>query len=219
MQAANSDADKKVTRALLACGIVAGPLYVVLGLIQAFTREGFDIRRHPLSLLSNGDLGWIQISTFVVSGLLVVMYAIGIRRALHPGRGATWGPLLVGTYGVGLIAAGIFVADPALGFPPGATAGAPGTISSHGLLHFVAGGVGFLSLIAGCFALARRFAALNQWGWAAFSVTTGAVFFAAFFGIASGSGKVWINLTFGAAVVLVWVWIAATAARFRKEVS
>ena len=33
----------KQTRALLICGVVAGPLYTIVGLIQAFTRPGFDI--------------------------------------------------------------------------------------------------------------------------------------------------------------------------------
>ena len=62
-----------------------------MDLVQAFTREGFDLRRHPLSLLSLGELGWIQIGNFVVAGLLVVAFAVGLRRVLHPGRGGTWG--------------------------------------------------------------------------------------------------------------------------------
>lgn len=49
----------KLTTALLICGIVAGPLFTVVGLTQAFTRPGFDLTRHALSLLENGDLGWI----------------------------------------------------------------------------------------------------------------------------------------------------------------
>jgi Protein of unknown function (DUF998) len=84
------------TRALLAGGAVAGPLFIIVGLLQAVTREGFDLRRHPLSLLSNGDLGWIQIANFVVTGLLFAAAAVGMRRVMHPGRGGTWGPLLVG---------------------------------------------------------------------------------------------------------------------------
>ena len=55
---------------LLACGAVAGPLFIVVGLTQALTRAGFDPVKHPLSLLSVGDLGWIQITNFVVTGLL-----------------------------------------------------------------------------------------------------------------------------------------------------
>lgn len=53
----------------LALGMAAGPLFVVIGLAQAFTRDGFDLRRDTLSLLSNGDLGWIQVLNFILSGL------------------------------------------------------------------------------------------------------------------------------------------------------
>ena len=59
----NSETTTKVTRLLLDCGVVAGSLYAVVGLIQMLIRDGFDVRRHALSLLSNGDLGRIQIIT------------------------------------------------------------------------------------------------------------------------------------------------------------
>jgi hypothetical protein len=84
------------TRALLACGVAAGPLFVVVGLAQMLTRDGFDPLRHPLSLLSLGDLGWIQIANFVLAGGLFVACAVGMRRVMRPGRGGTWGPLLGG---------------------------------------------------------------------------------------------------------------------------
>jgi hypothetical protein len=96
--------------------MVAGPLFIVVALIQAFIRRGFDLGRHPISLLPLGDLGWIQIANFVISGLLAVGFAVAIRRVLHPGRAGTWGPVLVGAFGAGLITAGILVADPSLGF-------------------------------------------------------------------------------------------------------
>jgi Protein of unknown function (DUF998) len=41
-------------------------------MFQMLVRDGFDIRRHALSLLTNGDLGWIQILNFVLTGLLVI---------------------------------------------------------------------------------------------------------------------------------------------------
>ena len=204
------------TRALLGCGIVAGPLYVVTGLAQALTRDGFDLRRHSLSLLSNGDLGWIQISNLVASGLLTVLSAVGLWRTLHPGRAGTWGPILLGIYGSGLVAAGAFRADPAYGFPRGTPDG-PGTVSWHGLLHFTCGGIGFIALIAACVVFARRFAALGRRGWAAYSVTTGVLFFAAFAGIASGWQLAAINIGFGLAVVLGWTWIALLAADVRRS--
>ncbi|WP_234800730.1 DUF998 domain-containing protein [Luteitalea pratensis] len=118
-------------RLLLACGVAAGPIYLLVGFGQAWTREGFDMRRHALILLANGDLGWIQVANFLIAGVLVIAGAIGVRRVLHPGRGGTWGPLLLSVYGLGLIGAGVFPADPGQGFPPGTPMGAA-TLSTQG---------------------------------------------------------------------------------------
>lgn len=207
------------TKALLACTLVAGPLYVVVGAIEAFVRPGFDPTRHDLSLLANGRWGWIHILLLVLTGLLTVAGAIGMRRALRGSRGETWGPLLIGLYGAGLIGAGVFVADSMNGFPPGTSADA-NAVSWHGILHFVCGGIGFLGLISACFVFARRFAALGERGWTIFSVATGVLYFAAFFGIASGSQQggavlTFVVLAFTAAVVLGWAWISALSFRIR----
>src|SRR5712691_3784947 len=115
----NTSSDEKLTRVLLLCGVVAGPLYIIVGGIEMLTRPGFDPTRPDLSLMSNGDWGWIHISLFVLTGLLTIAGAVGMRRVLTGSRGGTWGPILVGIYGLGLIGAGFFVADPAWGFPPG----------------------------------------------------------------------------------------------------
>jgi hypothetical protein len=37
-----------------------------VGLIQVLVRDGFDIGRHALSLLGNGDLVWLQIASFSI---------------------------------------------------------------------------------------------------------------------------------------------------------
>jgi hypothetical protein len=151
------------TARLLACGIAAGPLFLTVGLTQAFIRDGFDLSRHPLSLLSLGDLGWVQIANFVVTGGLFIACATGMRRVLRPGRGGTWGPRLVGALGAGLVMAGVFVADAGAGFPPGAPAGAP-QMSWHGVLHEIGFVLSTLGTLAGCLVFARRFAGLRQWG-------------------------------------------------------
>lgn len=161
------------TRLLLACGAVAGPLFMVVSLVQAFTRPGFDLNRQAISMLSLGDLGWIQIANFLITGGLALALALGVRRALHPGRAGTWGALLLGAYGVGLIAAGVFHPDPAYGFPPGAPAGMPATMSMHALVHNVAFFVAFIGLIAACLVFARRAAGLGRRPWALYCVATG----------------------------------------------
>ncbi len=214
--------DTRLTRSLLTCSVIAGPLYVALGLLQMLVRPGYDPARHDLSLLSNGPLGWIQIANFLLTGLLVIAGAVGMRRELRGGRGGTWGPFLLGIYGLGLIAAGFFVADPMNGFPPGTPAGPPVHPTLHGTLHIFAGAIGFLGLIGACFVFARRLAAQKARGWAIFSVLTGVIFFAAFFGIAAGSqgqGAVltFVTLAFTAAVLLAWVWISALSLRLRGE--
>ena len=158
-------------RELLGCCIIAGPLFVVASLAQAFTRTGFDLGRHPISLLSLGSLGWLQIANFVVSGVLYVAGAVGLREALRPGRGSTWAPRLVAITGAGLIVAGVFTTDAGAGFPPGAPAGAP-TMSWHGLLHEVGFGLSFVGAIAACGVFARRYAALGRRGWAVAAVAT-----------------------------------------------
>src|SRR2546421_11352022 len=121
---ASAETSAKVTAALLLCGAVAGPVYLVVGLAQALTRPGFDLTRHDLSLLANGDLGWIQVANLVVSGLLGVAGAVGMRRAVRSGRAALWGPPLGRVAGPGLGGAGVCLPDPAPGSPAGAPADA-----------------------------------------------------------------------------------------------
>ena len=155
----------------LGCCIIAGPLFVMASLAQAFTRTGFDLGRHPISLLSLGSLGWIQVANFVVSGVLYTIGAVGLRDALRPGRGGTWAPRLVAITGVGLIIAGVFTADPGAGFPPGAPAGAP-AMSWHGVLHEVGFALSFVGALAACGVFARRYAALGRRGWAVAAIAT-----------------------------------------------
>ncbi len=205
--------DARITKSLLGYGVIAGPFYVTVSLVQAVTREGFDLSRHAWSLLSNGDLGWIQITNFILTGLMVIATAVGLRRALSPGRGRAWAPLLVGAYGVSLIGAGVFTADPAPGFPVGSAAAT--TTSWHSLLHLAVGGVGFLCLIAACFVLGSRFARDGHSGLAWFSRVTGVAFLAGFVGIASGSQGPTV-LAFVAAVLVVWAWMSTVSVTFYR---
>jgi hypothetical membrane protein len=204
----------RVTRSLLGYGVIAGPCYVVVSLAQALTRDGFHLDRHAWSLLENGDLGWIQITNFILTGLMTVAAAAGLRRVLPAGLARTWAPLLTAGYGASLVGAGIFRADPARGFPvgtPDVTA-----VSWHGTLHFILGGIGFLCLVAACLVLGARFARDGRPGLAWFSRATGVGFLAGFVGIASGSHGP-TTLAFVAAVLLVWAWFSSVCAHFYHQ--
>jgi len=210
------DADRHaaVTRSLLGYGVLAGPFYLVVGLAQALTRDGYDLARHDLSLLANGPWGWIQIANLVVTGLMTIAAAVGMGRALRTlggGPGTVWGPRLVAGYGLGLVGPGVFVADPMNGFPPGTPDGPPAVVTLGGIGHLVVGGLGFLCLVAGALLLGRHYAGQGRPGMASFSRATGVLFLVAFAGIASGSSSPVVVLGFWAGVVLVWAWLAVTS--------
>ena len=160
----------RFTTALLVCGVLAGPLFVIVIAAQALTRDGFDPSRHPISALSLGDRGWIQITDFVLVGALSVAFAVGLRRVLRPA--ATWGPLLTAVYGAGLIVTGVFVGDPGLGFPPGTDPRIP-ELSWHAAVHAAAPPVAFGALIGVCAVFTRRFREGGRRGWAWYSAGTG----------------------------------------------
>lgn len=126
----------------ITAGIIALPFYITLSLLLAFTRDGFDWVIHPASFLSLGSFGWIQILNFVLTGLLLIACGVGIRKSYQSGVGSTWLTPLFVIMGIGMIMGGVFVADPALGFPPGTPDGFPETTSWHSKVH------GFAPLIA-----------------------------------------------------------------------
>jgi hypothetical protein len=128
------------------------------------------------------------------------------RRAERVNAASGW---FLGVYAAGLVGAGLFIADPAEGFPPGPTV----TPSWHGMLHIVFGGIGFLGLITACLVLAWQFRGLRQLGWAFFSLVTGVLFLAAFAGIAIGGAASSPGvLAFTGAVILAWTWLALVSA-------
>ncbi|KUI05692.1 DUF998 domain-containing protein [Mycobacterium sp. IS-3022] len=207
----------RVTKSLLGYGIIAGPIYVVVAAAQALTRDGYDPTRHAISQLANGPWGWIQIVNFLVTGAMTVAAAVGVRRALGRGRRSAWASALLGAYGVGLLGAGVFRADPSDGFPPGTPPGM-GEVSWHGMAHFAIAGLAFGCLVAACFVFAGWFAGSGDAARAWFSRTTGAVFGLSFLALASGTGGAAAVLTFTAAVVLVWGWLTAVSTKLYRDV-
>ena len=152
-------------------------------LIEGATRADYNPLRQPVSSLSIGDLGWTQKANFIIAGLLLFAFAMGLWRALRPV--SFWGPLLIGLVGFGLIGAGIFIADPLNGYPPG-TPLIPTVRTDHGVLHDLFGIPFFLGLPIACFVLGRRFAKLGERKWAADSTMSGIGMFV--FSVLAGMG-------------------------------
>ena len=205
----------RVTRSLLGYGPLAATVFVGSIFIQGLTRRGFSITHDDASLLANGPLGWIQVVTFLVAGAMTIAAAVGVRRAL-PGR---WAPRLLGLYGAGLMAAGVFRADPASGFGPGAPAGRAVHVSWHGDGHLIAASIGFIAVIAACFVVARSLSRAGHRRLAIYSRITGVVFAAAFAGVTTGSSSPAIVLPFYAAVTAVFTWLAVVCAHLYRRVA
>ncbi|MFI6443430.1 DUF998 domain-containing protein [Kitasatospora sp. NPDC050543] len=203
------------TRALLTCAAVAAPLWAAVSLAQAATREGFDPTRHPLSALSNGPLGWVQITNFLVAGALSAVGAVGLRRVLRGTPGGTWVPRLVLLSGLGMIAAGAFVMDPADGFPIGTPDGMPPALSWRSYAHFAAGSVTFTALIAACYLLGRHFRRAGDRARAIASRAAGTALLVGNGWAMSGARAGSVTLAVG--VISAMLWVSATAARYRRS--
>lgn len=202
------DGAAAVTRSLLGWGVVAGPFYLVVSLLLALTRPGFDLGSHALSLLALGEHGWMQRTNLILSGLMVLAAAYGILRLLRSGRGLAIG-MLTGVYGLGLVISGIFPPDPVAGFPPGE---AGGTASVGGLLHLLAGGLGFVALAAAATAYALWASGRGGARRRLFSLVAAAMILLGFLGGAAlaqsgiGVALLWISVLAG------WAWLALASA-------
>ena len=203
------DRGAAITRSLIGYGVLVGPFYLAVGLIQAFVREGFDLRRHPLSLLANGPGGWVQTANFVLSGLMVIAAAVGFARTLAPtSRAVSW---FLGGFGMSMLVAAVLRADPTDGFPAGTPVGPPKTISAMGMGHLIAGTLGFISLAISCFIAARALSRRGERSWARFSLFTGVAVLVGFFGGAFLGGGSGTTLGIWFSVVAGWAWLTTVS--------
>jgi hypothetical protein len=195
----------------------AGPLWATVSLTQAATRDGFDLTRHPLSLLSTGALGWLQIVNFIVGGILLIAGATGLRQIMGDRPGSRWAPRLVRVSGLGMVAAGALVMDPADGYPNGTPAGMPPTMSWHSICHMAAGSVTFLALIAACYVLARHFAASGDRGMTAAALVSGTVLLAGDGWAMTGGALGTVTLAAGAITAMCFLAVVATRNLHRRH--
>lgn len=205
-----------ITRSLLGYGVLSGAVYLVVGLVLALTREGFDLSRHALSLLMLGSGGWMQRANLIVVGIMTVAAGVGFVRAMRLGGSRGRAGTFVMVFGVCLFLSGIFAPDPMGGFPPGVP---EDEASVSGILHLAFGGLGFISL---------SLAALAIWAWASrdggerslvapslvasIVIVAGFVAGAALATSTAGVVSLWV------AVVVGWAWLALTSIRLYRLV-
>lgn len=213
-----------ITRLLLVCGVVGPLLFILAFLIEGAFRPNYSAYHNFVSDLGESNQGWEQIANFLFCGLCILGFAFGLRRVFRSGKGALWGPLLLGIFGLSLIIAGLFVTDPSLGYYPVGTS--RDTQTWHGTIHGANAPLAFGSLTLAIFVLAWRFASDPAWrGWAVASLVTGILFIGTFIaclvtsvldekGILPNSPT---GLLERIAIIIGWGWIALLAFRLLSQ--
>jgi len=205
----------KLTRRLLGCGVLAGPVFVSTFLLDGATRSGYDPLRHPVSSLGLGPRREVQIANFHVAGVLYLAYAAGLLRSAPSPRRAGAAPILIGASAVGMIGAGVFATDPVSGYPPGT----PDQLidrTTAGLWHDLLSVPTFLGLPGAAFVSARRFRRTGQRSWARYSAGSGLLMLVTFGMASAGFAQVRLLVNFGGlfqrvAVITGFSWLTARA--------
>jgi len=154
-----SDSGKmdKTQKVLAACGVLA-PVSFVIGMIVASAlTPGYSHAAEQISAL--GSVGYpaapVQIIVgFILSGLLIIAFAVGLHRGI-PGE-SKWGPAFLVLSGIGLVGVGVFQCD------PGCT-NAPFTGSLRDSSHFVMFNLAEMGAIIGILLTGRRLSGHPQW--------------------------------------------------------
>jgi hypothetical protein len=217
--AARSDS---VTRWLLRCGLVAGPVFVATFLVDGATRPGYHPLRHPVSSLSLGTRGGTQVTNFAITGALYAAAAAGLSRAAGSLAGTAAGPGRAGVAAAAATAAGLmgaaaFPTDPVSGYPPGS----PDTTvppSRAGTAHILMSTGVFLGLPAAALGAGVRALRQGQAGWGLYGVGTAVSMLAT--AVAAGTGLSQSPRLVGVAglfqrvsIVTGFAWLTALAGR------
>jgi uncharacterized protein DUF998 len=200
---------------LLYAGVVGPLLFILVFLIEGFTRPGYSQWRNFVSQLSTGEGGWMQVVNFLVCGTLVLLFAVGLRAAIKGSRGAIGAPILLGLFATTLLIAAIFSTDPGLGYPPGVKE----VQTDAGSIHGLAGLLAFTLLPATTFVMAWHFASEHATRWTIYSIAVGVLMLVMFVAFATVSSMdesgTWPNAPTGflqrIAIVAGWTWLAMVA--------
>ena len=134
---------------------IAGPLiFTALVVVQGVLQPDYSHVRLPISALAAWPLGWIQETAFLVLGLSIMAFALGLHRVVRPAKTASQGgagAALLAMGGVGILVAGAFPWKMVNGIP---TETPP---------HVVAAITAFVSTGLGLVRLSRRMSGDSGW--------------------------------------------------------
>jgi hypothetical protein len=198
-----------IVRTAAAAGMVGPVLFATTLLALTVAQYDFmlGIGWRPLgdpagawpSGLALGPYGWAQTLNFVLSGILLALFAAGLHLGATGGHGSRTGPALLLTAGVAMTLMG-FETDPIR---------RTGPRTLHGLVHDLAFALFVLTLLPAFFFLWRRFGEDPAWrGHARYTLATGTI--ATLLLLLPG-------VAYYLFIFVVLVWISVTGARLWRS--
>ena len=158
------------------CGAIASVFFTLSWIIQEAFRETYNPFMAPISSLSYGPTGGVQVATFFITGVLILLFAYGLWNTWKEERWLSqWVPIFVVICAISFIGSALFTADFANGYP----AGAPVVITNptfSGIMHQSCVTLLFFSTPLGCFILGNYFAFKKEPKWLIYSSLSGLIF-------------------------------------------
>ena len=136
-------------------GILGPVLFVAIFTIEGWLRPDYQPLSTYVSALSLGPRGWIQMTNFVVFGILLLAFTRALAAEFKDGKASRGGLILLTIIGFCYLLSGPFVMDPT-GTPLNQT-------TVHGTLHGIFGAIVFLLMPISCFVYLRRFSVDPKW--------------------------------------------------------
>ena len=198
-------------------GMIGSALFILVFTIEGWLRPGYDWRSTFISELSIGPRGWIQITNFIVLGILFLIFTWGVAHVFRTGKASKAGPILLAIIGFSFLVSGPFVTD---------VAGTPrDQMTLTGTLHGIFGALVFSLSPVSCFVFWRRFREdptwkdLETWTLVAGLITTIAV---VLLSVATKTTSLanlfaeWTGLIQRMVIIPYLIWIFTFAAALRK---
>lgn len=136
-------------------GIFAPVIFIGVFSVEGQLRNGYAPMKMYISALSLGNRGWIQILNFLVPGLLLFVFTLGLSKEFQTGKASRGGIITLYIISGLFFVSGPFVMDPA--------ETPTDQLSIPGLIHGVAGGIVFLLMSIIIFIFLRRFVVDTRW--------------------------------------------------------
>jgi len=204
------------------CGAIASLFFTLSWIIQEAFRENYNPIMHPISSLAYGSTGWIQVATFFITGVLILLFGYGVWKIWNKEIGLSqWVPIFLIICAISFIGSALFTADFANGYP----AGTPVVIKNptfSGIMHQSCVTLLFFSTPMGCFLMGNYFAYRKEVKWFAYSFFSGFMFLVFAFLTAIGfydppGLEIYSGLLQRITITIAFLWIAMVSIYFFKK--